>query len=49
MALQSQVMAEVLADEDTAELARNMESLGRIAAKWLAIAEKKARKGEKND
>lgn len=47
LALQSQVMAEVLEDEDTGELARNMESLRRIAGKWLAVAEKKARKGEK--
>jgi DNA-binding MarR family transcriptional regulator len=44
LALQSQVMAEVLEDEDTEELARNMESLRRIAGKWLLVAEKKARK-----
>ena len=45
--LQSQVMSEVLEGEDTRELARNMKSLKRIADKWLAVAEKKARKGEK--
>jgi MarR family 2-MHQ and catechol resistance regulon transcriptional repressor len=46
---QSEVMADVFAGEDTSELARNMKSLGRISGKWLAIAEKKTRKGEKNE
>lgn len=41
---QSEVMAEVFAGEDTSELARNMESLSRIAGKWSATAEKKSKK-----
>ena len=46
---QSEVMAEVFAGEDTSELARNIESLSRIAGKWSAAAEKKTRKGEKHE
>ena len=42
--MQRQVIAEVLEEEDTEELERNIQSLRRIAGKWLSVAEKKARK-----